>query len=165
MAMKFNADEVFEMAERVETNGAEFYTRAADLHAKQADVKFLRQMAKMEYDHRDTFAALRKRLPAEARALPDDYPYLKATLFLTRTADILGGEGTLSQADPLSPSDSLAAILRKAILLEQQAIAFYVGLQALVPDNRGRKQVDKILAEEQAHVVILARELRKRSRT
>lgn len=161
MSVRFNADEVFQMAERIETHGAEFYTKAADLHADKRDVAFLRRLAKMEYNHRDIFAEMRRRLPATAKKLPDDYPYLKASLYLDEFADTLGGEGTLSMADPLTPSDSLQDILLKAITLEQKAIAFYVGLQDLVPDNRGKKHLEAILSEEQAHVVTLTQELRK----
>ena len=160
MGLKFNAAEVFEMAERIETNGAEFYTKAADLHAGTRDVGFLRRLAKMEYGHRDTFAEMRRRLPASARELPDDYPYLKASLYLGRLADIRGGEGTLSQADPLQASDSLRDIVCKAISLEEKAIAFYAGLRDLVPDGQGKIQVDEIIREEQLHVVILTEELR-----
>jgi rubrerythrin len=160
MSSAFTADEVFQMAERIEINGAEFYTKAADLHSKTADVAFLRGLAKMEYQHRDTFAAMRKALPKAATELPAEYPFLKATFYLNMLADAHGGEGALSSVDPLTATDTLGDLLRKAIRLEEQAIVFYLGIREMVPANRGREKIDEIIAEEKSHVVILADYLR-----
>lgn len=161
MSLKFNADEVLQMAERIEVNGAEFYTKAADLQARKADAAFLRSLARMEYGHRDTFAAMRKALPKAAAEIPADYPFLKATFFLNLLADAHGGEGSLSCVDPLSAKDSLSDILQKAIRLEQQAIVFYLGIREMVPARNGRAKIEEILAEEQSHVVVLTAHLQK----
>lgn len=159
MSIKYNMDEVLQMAERIEGNAAEFYTKAADLHSSAPDIDFLRSMARMENEHRDIFSALRKRLPAAMRQTPDDYPYLKATLYLNEMADVLGGEGTLSQSDPLTASDSLADLLRRGIGFERQAILFYIGIRELVPENRGKKEVDTIVEMEKQHMVELVQHL------
>ena len=62
MAMPFNADEVFEMAEEIERNGAKFYRAAAE---KFGDLKgvFL-GLATMEDEHIKTFANMRSELSA-----------------------------------------------------------------------------------------------------
>jgi rubrerythrin len=161
MSPKFNADEIFEMTERIETNAIDFYVKAADLHESSGDVAFLRKLAEMERGHLAAFAEMRRQLPDALRQPPDDYPYLKATLYLNLLADAHGGEGGLSQADPLTAGDSLRSILLKAVNMEQRAIAFYLGLKEMVPANRGRGQINRIVAEEQSHIVMLAAELRK----
>jgi rubrerythrin len=157
--VQFNADEVFEMAERVEQNGADFYIKAADIHAGAGDVEFLRRLARMEEDHRKTFAEVRAALPDADRQLPDDYPYLKATLFLNTMADAHGGEGLLSQAIPLTREDTLEQLVLRALHFEEDTILFYLGLKDLVPANRGRDRIDRIIEEEKLHVAILAGEL------
>ena len=153
---RFNADQVFMMAERVEQNAADFYTKAAALHSATQDVEFLRRLAKTERDHKAVFGAMRKKLPARGKLPPDEYPYLKATLFLNTIADAGAGEGSLSTATPLTKSDSLEDLVRKGIRLEIEAIAFYTGLRALVPVSLGKRRIDTIIAEEQRHMVELA---------
>jgi len=161
MSPKFNADEVFEMAERIESNAVDFYTKAADLRASGEEAALLRRLAEMERGHLAVFAEMRRQLPDALRQPPDGYPYLKATLYLNLLADAHGGEGVLSQADPLAAGDSLRDLLLKAVKMEQRAIVFYLGLKDMVPENRGRGRIDRIVAEEQSHVVMLATELRK----
>ena len=60
MGMPFNADEVFEMAEQIERNGARFYRTAAE---KFPEVNpLLLELAAMEDKHEKTFAAMRSEL-------------------------------------------------------------------------------------------------------
>ena len=157
----FNADEVFGMAERIEQNAADFYTKAACLHAQTSDVQFLNKLAAMELGHRDLFAALRAKLPPASREPPAADPYLKASIYLNSIADAGGGEGTLSNATPLAATDTLIGIVRRGIRMELEAVAFYVGVKEVVPAESGRSQIDRIIAEERGHVVVLADELRK----
>ena len=76
MGMPFNADEVFEMAEQIERNGAKFYRAAAKKFPSLRDV--LLELAAMEDDHEKTFAAMRGQLSAGEPAIgepvfdPDD---------------------------------------------------------------------------------------------
>ena len=66
------------------------------------------------------------------------------------------------KADPsakLSGTESLDGILRMAIGLEKDSIAFYTGIQAMVPETLGRGRLDAILREEISHVVILSEKM------
>ncbi|MCH7559530.1 MAG: rubrerythrin, partial [Planctomycetes bacterium] len=60
MVMPFNADEVFEMAEQIERNGAKFYRAAAKKFPELSQV--LSDLAVMEDEHEKTFAAMRAEL-------------------------------------------------------------------------------------------------------
>ncbi len=51
MPERFNADEVFDMAVRIETNGAEFYRKAASLQEDEENSNFLNGLARMEDRH------------------------------------------------------------------------------------------------------------------
>ena len=68
----FNADEIFEMAEQIERNGAKFYRKAAEPTAGENRDVLLR-LAAMEDDHEKTFAAMRAELSAgEKQAVTAD---------------------------------------------------------------------------------------------
>ncbi len=162
MGIRFNADEVLAMAERIEENGAAFYRKAADLHRAPNDVRFLLQLAEMEDRHRATFAAMRASLDAAAREETVYDPYLEAELYLNAMADSHGGEGTRSVLETLSEKDTVEDLLRLAIQLERHSIAFYVGLLEMIPPRLGQSKVQEIIAEERQHVATLAAELRKR---
>jgi len=64
MKYDFSADDVFEMAEQLEKNGAKFYRQAAaDVSGDEAKT-LLKELAAMEDDHEKTFAAMRAELAA-----------------------------------------------------------------------------------------------------
>lgn len=166
MSAKFNADEVFEMAIRIEENGAAFYRRAAELRARarKENVAQLLLLADMEDQHKATFAAMRNEFSDEQRAKTAFDPYLEATLYLNAIADAHPGEGAKSAADALTGKESMARVLRTAIVLEQNSIVFYLGIKDMVPHKMGKARIDKIISEEKNHVAILACELRKCAR-
>ncbi|MBA7641032.1 hypothetical protein ES703_48704 [subsurface metagenome] len=57
MAIGFNADEVLEMAIRIERNGAAFYRKAAGLQSDEKNRDFFESLAAMEDKHQETFTA------------------------------------------------------------------------------------------------------------
>ena len=62
MATGFNIDEIFQIAEQIERNGAQYYRIAADV-LKQPDQKQLvLDLAAMEDEHERTFASMRAQL-------------------------------------------------------------------------------------------------------
>jgi rubrerythrin len=157
--MALTVDEVFTIAERVEEDAADFYTKAAGLRSAQEDVEFLRRLAAMERGHRNRLAAMRKNLTPEMLRRPEESPYPKATMYLTTMADGHGGEGTLSQADPLTASDTLEELVKKGVGFEERTILFYLTLKDLVPRDLGRDQVDQIIEEEKQHLLDLTAKL------
>jgi rubrerythrin len=86
---------------------------------------------------------------------------MEASLYLQALANSHGGEGTVSVTEALTGNESVEDILRTAIGLEQQSIAFYVGLKDMVPPKLGREKVEAIIAEEKQHLATLAAELKK----
>ncbi len=158
MAIRFNADEILAMAERTEANAAKYYRRAAELHAKE-NTDFLLRMAAMEEDHKNTFAAMRAKLTEKAKEPTAYDPMDESVLYLNTMADLHGGEGSPEIIESLTGRERLEDILRQAIDLEKKAILFYVGLEPFVPGDLGKDQVNRIIAEEKSHVVILSREL------
>jgi len=163
MAIVFNADEVFAMAEKIEENGAAFYRRAADLHGgtEGADADLLLRLAAMEDRHKATFASMRAELGDRMREDTAADPYMEASLYLNALSDSHGGEGTVSATEALTGEETIENILLKAVELEQGSIVFYDGLKDMVPPKLGQGKIEAIIAEEKHHVTILMGELKK----
>jgi len=153
MGLDFNADEVFEMAEQIERNGAKYYRSAAEEVTNEKDKNFLVELAKMEDDHEVTFADLRKNLSSnEKEALtfdPEDEAgqYLKALadsrVFNNKTIDLSSMEG----------------ILKGAITAEKDSIIFYLGMKDMVGGSHGKARINAIIKEEMKHIKLLSTRL------
>ena len=70
-------------------------------------------------------------------------------------ADAHGGEGSPAAADSLSGKESITEIVDIAIGLEKESILFYIGLKDMIPPRYGQEKLEKIIKEEQKHVVQL----------
>lgn len=152
MSITFNADEIFEMAEQIERNGAKFYREAA-ANASDADVKeMLLSMAAMEDGHEQTFAQMRKELSAEDKESNVFDPDNEAAQYLQTMADFHGTEGKASSTEKLTGNESVAEVLKIAMQAEKNSIAFYVGIKDLLVTKSGQQKVQAIIIEEMAHV-------------
>ena len=153
----FNADEVFEMAEQIERNGAKFYRKAAE-PVDGENRQLLLRLAAMEDDHEKTFAAMRTELSdAEKRSITAD-PNDEGALYLQAMAD-----GKVFQADPagaLAGRESMEEVLNIAIGLEKDSIVFYESMKNVVPDAAGKDRIDAIIKQEIGHIVDLRNQLR-----
>lgn len=159
MSITFNADEIFEMAEQIERNGAEFYREAAGI-APDADVKqMLLSLAAMEDGHQKTFAQMRKELSAEEKESNVFDPDNEVAQYLQTMADFHGTEGKVSSSEKLSGKESMADILRIALQAEKNSIAFYVGIKDMVSSRAGKDKVQAIIIEEMAHVSTIGSKL------
>ncbi len=152
MSITFNADEIFEMAEQIERNGAKFYREAA-ANASDADVKeMLLSMAAMEDGHELTFSQMRKELSAEDKASNTFDPDNEVAQYLQTMADFHGTEGKASSTEQLTGNENLAEILTIALQAEKNSIAFYVGIKDLLVTKSGKQKIQAIIIEEMAHV-------------
>ena len=152
MSITFNADEIFEIAEQIERNGAKFYREAAGL-SSDADVKkMLLSLAAMEDGHEKTFGQMRKELTDEEKEANVFDPDNEVAQYLRTMADFHGTEGKASSTEKLTGKESMADILKIALQAEKNSIAFYVGIKDLVSSKSGKDKVQAIIVEEMAHV-------------
>ena len=152
MSITFNADEIFEMAEQIERNGAKFYREAA-ANASDADVKaMLLDLAAMEDGHELTFSQMRKELSAAEKESNIFDPDNEVAQYLQTMADFHGTEGKVSPTEKLTGNESLREILEIALQAEKNSIAFYVGIKDMVSAKSGKDKVQAIIIEEMAHV-------------
>jgi len=159
MSITFNADEIFEMAEQIERNGAKFYRQAAKIAADEKTKQMLLDLATMEDGHLNTFQEMRKQLgPKEKEQLVFD-PDNQAAMYLQVVADGHGWEGKKALAEDLTGQESIEDILKAAINAEKNSVVFYVGLKDCVSARAGKDKVEAIITEELGHVAVLNREL------
>ncbi len=163
MSIRFSADEIFEMAEEIERNGAKFYRKAAEGAADNETRRYLLDMAAMEDGHLQTFAEMREQLSAAEREVVTFDPENEAALYLDAMADSHGTEGKKSVTEELTGDESIAEIVSIAIGAEKDSVVFYSGLRSLVTDAAGKGKVDKIIAEELSHIASLTNKLKELS--
>jgi len=161
MGIRFNADEVLEMAIKIERNGAAFYRKAASQHPGEESMAMLEKLAAMEDEHEKTFLELRAQLTEQERKEQVYDPDGEVSLYLEALSDSHGGEGSPSAADALTGEESLAEIITIALGLEEKSILYYLGLRDFVPETLGRNKVDKVIAEERKHLTQLSDLLKK----
>jgi len=154
----FNADEIFEMAEQMERNGANYYTKAAtQASGKPAEV--LAGLAEMEKDHEKTFHEMRARLGAAEQRTASFDPDNQAAAYLQAAT---AGKVFKLRDDPsakLTGKEDIRQILQTAIGLEKDSIVFYLGLKDLVAPDLGRDKIDEIIRQELGHIATLTEQL------
>lgn len=159
MGITFNADEIFEMAENIERDGAKFYRKAAKSAPDEKTKQLLIDLAAMEDGHLKTFQEMRKNLsPHEKEQMVFD-PYNEAAMYLQTMAEGHGWEGRKSLTEQLTGKEKIEDILKIAIDAENNSVVFYTGLKELVPLRAGRDKVEAIIKEELGHIATLNRTL------
>lgn len=153
----FHPGEIFAMAQEIERNGAHFY-RTVSQKTALADMRgLLLELAAMEDDHEKTFAAMQQKLSSQqGREAPLDE---EAALYLRAWADGHVFDPKSNPAQQLTGKESREEILRIAIGLEKDSIAFYAGIREAIPEGWGKDKVDGIIKEEMSHVRLLGERL------
>jgi len=159
MTIAFNADEIFEMAEEIERNGARFYREAAGKTLDRAINKMMLELAAMEEGHEKTFVQMRKELTASEKEPTTYDPDNQVAQYLRTMADFHGTEGKASPTEKLTGQESMEEILKIALQAEKNSIAFYVGIKDLVPGKSAKDKVHAIIIEEMTHVSTLGAKL------
>ena len=160
MSITFNADEIFEMAEEIERNGAKFYRQAAANSSEPEIKEMLLDMASMEDGHLKTFKQMRKELSSTEKAEMVYDPDNQAALYLQTMAQSHGYEGRISPRQQLSGNETTKEILEIALNSEKESVVFYFGLKSFVPARAGRDKVEAIIVEELSHITTLLKKLK-----
>ena len=157
MVMPFNADEVFEMAEQIERNGAKFYRAAAKKIPEVRQV--FSDLAAMEDEHEKTFAAMRTELSGTEIKPPVFDPDGQAQMYLRAMADEHVFNIKADPVEQLAGQETPEEVLKMAIGLEKDSIVFYVGLKESVSPRAGKDKVEAIIKEEIGHIATLSQKL------
>lgn len=155
---KFNMDEIFRIAVRIEQNGAVFYQKAAQATGDAVGKELLGELAKWEVEHQKTFTTLREQFQSDAKITPlGSDPDDLVGQYLQSIADGNVFDLDVDPADLLAGTDSLADILDLAIEQEKNSIVFYLGMKHAMAESIDRERVDRIINEEMGHITSLSR--------
>lgn len=159
MSEVFNADEVFEMAEKIEKNGAEFYHKAAVKAEIQRTKEMFEELSRWELSHREIFATMRSEL-SESQHEPLVFdPEGEAGMYLRAMADGHVFDKQVDISKFFSGKETMQEVLKTALKMEKDSIIFYLGLKDVVASNAGKEKVTEIIREEMRHIAFLNREL------
>lgn len=153
MAYDFNIDEVFEMAQQLEKNGAKYYRLSAESVSDPGEKQLLNELAQMEDEHEKTFSALRKTLSKTDKQNTVFDPNDESGQYLKALADTQ----VFFKKD--LDTSSMKAILKGAILAEKDSIVFYLGMKDAVPEGLGKDKIEAIIKEEMGHIRDLSKRL------
>ena len=157
MGMPFNADEVFEMAEQMERNGAKFYRTAAEKFPVVREL--LLELAAMEDEHEKTFAEMRVELSGTELEPPVFDPDGQAQTYLRVMVAGRVFDVKTDPAQQLAGQETPQDILNTAISKEKDSIVFYTGLKEAVSRKAGKDKVEAIIREEMGHIATLNEKL------
>jgi rubrerythrin len=153
MSIDFNADEVFEIAEQIERNGAKFYRTAAENIEDAENKQFLLDLATMEDEHETTFKKMRSELTSNEKAMTTFDPEGESEAYLKSLAD------TRVFYEKEIDTKSLKEIYKSAITAEKDSIVFYLGMKEVVPSHLGKEKLDGIIKEEMKHIKLISKKL------
>lgn len=159
MNIKFNAFEVFEIAEQIERNGTKFYTMAAELFDEPKTCQMFLNLAEWEKEHEQIFAMMRQQLSEQNQHIPKPDDLLPDPKVMAGLA-VFGIRS--DPAEELHSRQTETDIIRRAVSKEKDSIVFYHGLKQFVPDGADKDKIDDIIKEEMKHIVILDQVLTKK---
>ena len=142
----FSEREILEIAVRMEKNGEHEYRKAADEVSDQLLIESLRWMAGEEREHADFFSGLMGELDTRSKGpfgVEMDGAFLK---------DLIGGSSLSLKTVDFAQVESLEALLTIFIGFEEDSILFYQMITPMIEDSETRERVERIIAEEQAHI-------------
>lgn len=159
MESGFSANEVFEIAKRIEKNGKRFYRHAAEKFNDKITFGLLMGLANMEDEHEKVFVAMQDIMTEEERDKQGYEVDPKALAYLHALADSYMFNSEQEAEDPIYGLETIEQILQKAIALEKDSIILYLGLKDVVPASLGKDRIEEIIREEMQHITTLTRHL------
>jgi rubrerythrin len=149
------ADDVFAMAVRIEENGKAFYSGAAQSAQTNSLKELFSDLAEMESGHIDQFKQLRSDLSG---AFPHDAvwdPEGLAESYLQAAADshVFTAEAAAQRLANLKSPDQ---VLEMALQFEKDSLAFFLGMKEMLPDPRGKGEIDKLIQSEMDHIRMIS---------
>lgn len=153
----FHADEVLAMAEDIEQNGAAFYRKASEMAALSELRELLQELAAMEDEHQRIFAGMRRALGGGQQVEPSEHE--DAALYVRAWADGHVFDVKRDPSSTLTGGETGEEVLRMALSMEKDSIAFYTGIREALSETSGRGRIEEIIKEEMGHVVELSHKL------
>jgi hypothetical protein len=113
----------------------------------------------MEKDHEDAFLDVKGRLTTDQSPEIAYDPNNEVVQYLGAIADVVVFNVRTDWSDVIEGTESVEELLKLALQLERDSVAYYVGLAQLVPAKLGRSVIERLIREEMDHVVLIAQHL------
>ena len=159
MVYDFNVDEIFEIAEQIERNGAQFYRQNAEKISASLIRQLLLDLAAMEEEHEKVFHSMRADLSDREKEPTVFDPEGESAMYLRALADLRVFDEKAGDSfvipEGISEDEKAKMILRAAIGLEKESIVFYTGMKEFVPEKLGKDKIENIIKEEMKHISFL----------
>ncbi len=142
----FAAEEILDMAIRVEKNGEAVYRNAVEKISNPALISLLEWMADEEVKHAEWFLELKEETATLAKS---PFGQEMGREFIN---SILGEQSFSLKEVDFSRIDRINDLIDIFIEFEEDGILFYEMLQPFIKDQETLAQLDKIIAEEKNHI-------------
>ncbi len=154
MNNQFSAEEILDIAVRMEVEGEKFYKAAAEIVDDPSTKKFLLDLANWEDSHRQLFSKMREEISLGNKDYlcdldGDAMKYLVAIV----KQDIFEFEHRLPT---FKKTTEPMEILQLAFGFEKDTIAYFVGLGELVVSDLAKSKIDVIVREEMSHARMIS---------
>jgi len=159
MSIKFSADEILEIAERIEENGVAFYAAGCQAVSDPAAAALLRRLSAWEAAHVELFKTMRRELTAEEKTPTVFDPEDQMALYLQSMADRTVFTSKMNPSEMFGPEPALRHVLQLALEREKDAVVFYTGIRDMVPARLGLARIEEIVREEISHVLMIEKQL------
>ncbi len=146
--------EVFEIAMQMETDGAEFYTKAAENASNESLKESLKTLSDWEKEHYKKFSRMLNEILDDSDAIVS--PDGQASLYLEAFVSGALFDQNANPLEHLSADTSLEDIFKVAVSLEKDSVCYYSGIKAAVAGEAAKDKVDRIISEEMEHIRILS---------
>ena len=143
----FSATEIIDFAIQIEQNGENLCREAAQKKIDPDLASLLEWMAEQEAQHTKWFSDLRLKIRITGKVS------LLEQLGKSLLRDVLGEQSFSLRDSDFSKIQNIKDLLSLLIEFEQDTVLFYEMLYTTVEDKRAISLLDKIIAEENQHIV------------
>ncbi|MHC4309091.1 MAG: hypothetical protein ACYSSN_04025 [Planctomycetota bacterium] len=155
MKTEFNVDQVFQIAGRIQQNGAEFYLKMAKRFCDSRRRGLCLVLAEQRTERAKALTEERKRFCNKyGKSVTSGYgDYIMS--HPSEMADLAVFSHEQYHAIPLTGRDGREEILKDAIGRSEAVIVFFQGLKEFAQDAVTERALDKIIEEENHHINLL----------
>ena len=159
MSIAFNAEEVFKMGMDIETNGAAYYKKAAELVKDSEIKKVLLHLMDEEKKHYIIFKNLLESLPPKSSLPTVGDPEGQENLYLN--ALVKSRLFNNVREEIAAQVESAEEALKAALTFEKDTILFFQTMKSMTREDLGQAEIDMLIEEERKHVIKISEELKK----
>ncbi|MDD5723835.1 MAG: ferritin family protein [Syntrophales bacterium] len=153
MGSQIEASDVFQIAMRIEENGASFYRYAVQVAKEEKAKEMFKWLAGAEDEHRALFKEMLSRI--ETQAPPESYPGEYGTYLHNYADNNLIFKKEVMDAEMAKITSTLSAI-EFAINREVDSILYYHEIKGFIAKNQ-HESIDRIINEERKHFNVLSK--------